>query len=145
MIEDEFRGVVGADDDFPGTLSEPSRRSVGSAAVLAVGSAEVATTVATAVVVVVAAAGVVTGWTNESVGSSLGSTTVVCGDERGSASLPVGSCLLSPTWLKSAALAAAAAPETITMLQIVVTTSSFRRDGMRQLYEAPLQDHTKRR
>ena len=141
MIEDEFRGVVGADDDFPGTLGEPSGRSVGSAAVLAVGSAEVATTV----VVVVAAAGVVTGWTNESVGSSLGSTTVVCGDERGSASLPVGSCLLSPTWLKSAALAAAAAPETITMLQIVVTTSSFRRDGMRQLYEAPLQDHTKRR
>ncbi len=84
---------------------------------------------ATAVVV----ACVVTGRTDESVGSS----TVVCGDETGSASLPVGSCLLSPTWLRSAALAAAAAPETIRMLQIEAAISSFRRDGMRQLYEAP--------
>jgi hypothetical protein len=94
VTDDEFRGVVGADDDFPATLGVPSGGSVGSATVLSVGSAEVATTV---VVVVVVAAGVVTGWIEESVGSSLGSTTVVCGDEWGSASLPVGSCLLSPT------------------------------------------------
>ena len=114
-------------DDFPGTLGVPSGRSDGSATVLAVGSREVATTAA---VVVVVAAGVVAGRTDES-------ATVVGGDETGSASLPVGSCLLSPPWLRSAALAAAAATETITMLQIVATISSFRRDGMRALYEAP--------
>lgn len=121
--------MVGA-DDFPGTSGAPSGRLVDSATVLA----EVART---GVVMVVVVAGVVTSWTDESVGSSPGSRTVVCGDERGSANLPIGSCLLSPTWLRSAALAAAAAPDTITMLQIVATTSSFRRDGMCQLYEAP--------
>jgi hypothetical protein len=133
VTEEEFRGVVGA-DDFPGTLGAPAGGSVSSASVLAVGSTEEVTAAA---VVVVTAAGVVTGRTDESVDSSLGSTTVVRGEERGSASLPVGSCLLSPTWLRSAALAAAAAPETITMLQIVATISSFWRDGIRQLYEAP--------
>ena len=129
--------MVGA-DDFPGTSGAPSGTAVDSATVLAA-------VARTGLVVVVVVASVVTSWTDESAGSSPGSTTVVCGDERGSASLPVGSCLLSPTWLRSAALAAAAAPETITMLQIVATTSSFRRDGMLQLYETPSQDQAKPR
>jgi hypothetical protein len=131
VTDEELRDEVGA-DGFPGTLVAPSGTSDGSATVAA-GSRMV---VATAKVVVVVAAGVVAGRTDGSVGSSLRSVTVVCGDEKGSASLPVGSCLLSPTWLRSAAFAAAAAPETITMLQIVAAISSFRRDGMRALYEA---------
>jgi two-component system, OmpR family, response regulator RegX3 len=53
--------------------------------------------------------------------------------------------LLSATWLKSAELAAAAAPETITTLQIVAAIISFRRDGMPQLYEVTSQDGAKAR
>jgi hypothetical protein len=85
------------------------------------------------VVVAVGAATVVTGWTDEPGVSSLVSRAVVGGVARGRASLPVGSCLLSPTWLRRAEFAAAAAPDTITMLQIDAAISSFRRDGMRQL------------
>lgn len=81
----------------------------------------------------------------EVAGSDASSASVVCGADFGRASLPVGRCLLSATWLKSAELAAAAAPETITTLQIVAAIISFRRDGMPQLYEVTSQDGAKAR
>ena len=60
-------------------------------------------------------------------------------DDAGNASFPEGSCELWPTWLSSAEFAAAAAPETITMLQIVAAASTFRREGTTSSYEPATQ------
>jgi hypothetical protein len=133
VVTEEPRDRVGVGDGCPATLGVPSASSVGSAAVLDAGSTEVVADV-TVVLVVTVAAG--TDCAEESDGAPSDWTSVDRDEDLGNASLPVGSCLLSPTWLRSAAFAAAAAPETMTTLQIVATISSFRRDCMRQLYEA---------